>query len=99
MEHLPAEKEVRVVEPEIVGLELPPPSLWRRIAAKVAVSLFVGLVGLGLCAIGVVLTLTIVGAWMGIPLVLVGIGLIVFSVFLLIGGGKIRVGTIKGTWG
>jgi hypothetical protein len=96
MEHLPTPRAVEpeVVEPEIVGFE-PRPSLWKRIAGRVGLSLFVGVLGLGLCVLGAVLTLTVVGAAIGIPLVLFGLGLILIAALLLIGGGQMRTITFR----
>ena len=92
MENFPIEhdSESRIVEPEIVGLEPPRPSLWHRIAARLAVSCLVGMVGVGLCLIGVVLTLSIIGAAVGIPMILLGIGAVGVAVLLLFGGGRMK---------
>jgi hypothetical protein len=96
MDRLPARRAVEpeVVEPEIVGFEQRP-SLWKRIAGRMGLSLFVGALGLGLCAFGAVLTLTVVGAAIGIPLVLFGLGLILLAALLLFGGGPMRTITFR----
>ncbi len=96
MDNLPTPRAVEpeVVEPEIVGFE-PRPPLWKRIVGRLALALFVGVLGLGLCVLGVVLTITVVGAAIGIPLVLLGLGLILFAALLLFGGGQMRTVTFR----
>lgn len=90
MENLPVEREDEVIEPEIVGMEPPRASLWRRILVRVAAGLILGILGIGLCIAGGVLTLTLIGAAIGIPLICVGVSLIVLAVFLFIGGEEAR---------
>ena len=89
----PREPEPEVVEPEIVGLE-PRPSLWRRLASRFVLCAATAALGLALIAAGVLLTLTIVGAMIGIPMILLGLGAIFLAVLLFFGGGnvKFRVG-------
>lgn len=59
------------------------PLLLRAIA-----SVLLALGGLAALAVGAVLTLTIVGAWAGIPLLLLGLALLLLAVVTLFGGGK-----------
>jgi hypothetical protein len=56
---------------------------------------FLVLVGAGLSILGVVLTLTVVGAFAGIPLILLGLGLIISAFFLPLGGGAVRFQALK----
>ena len=53
------------------------------------------LVGAGLCVLGVVLTLTIVGAVVGIPLVFAGLGVLVMAFILPLGRGSVRFQNIR----
>ena len=53
------------------------------------------LVGVGLCVLGVVLTLTIIGAVVGIPLVFAGLGLLLMAFVLPLGGGSVRFQNIR----
>jgi len=56
---------------------------------------FLVLTGAGLCVVGVVLTLTVVGALAGIPLILVGLGLMIAAFFLPLGGGSVKFQTFR----
>lgn len=85
------EPEPEVVEPEIVGLRPPPPPFWKRALARAAAGLFLGLTGLSLCLIGTVLTVTIVGASLGIPLILTGLCITLLAFWVFTGGGKIAL--------
>ncbi|MFA5976228.1 MAG: hypothetical protein WC859_08720 [Elusimicrobiota bacterium] len=86
-----ARKEPEVLEGEIVGLPPRPLSWWRRLLARGILAVAFGVLGLGLCALGGVLTLTIIGATIGVPLILVGLILMVIPLILLFGGGSFRV--------
>jgi len=88
MERLPAAREAEVIEPEIVGLEPPPPSLWRRLLVRTAMSLILGVLGIGFCLGGGVLTITVIGAGVGVPLLFLGFSLIALALLFVIGGGK-----------
>lgn len=71
---------VRVVEPVVVGHE-PQPPLLRRLAARAALGIVLGGLGLGAIVIGAILTMTIVAAPVGIPMII--LGLILCAVALL----------------
>jgi hypothetical protein len=81
------EEEPRLVEAEVVGLEPPPPSLWQRIKARLKVSLFLAALGLALFIGGLFFTLTLVGAPIGVPLMIVGALCVLAAFWILIGGG------------
>jgi hypothetical protein len=89
MNHLPATnppeaesaEPSRIVDAEIVGLEPPRPPLWRRLAAKAALGLVLGAVGLCAVVLGAILTVTIIGAAVGIPMVVVGLILCLMALF------------------
>lgn len=85
----PEAGEERVIEPEIVGHEDRPP-LWRRLLAGLAVRAALAVLGLGLAAIGGLLTLSILGAPVGIPLLAAGLLLMILAFLLPLGGGKVR---------
>jgi hypothetical protein len=74
-------EEPRLVEAEIVdeggdacasGVYSASTSLLRRLLARAALSLFLGALGLALIAVGTILTITIIGAPFGVPLVVIG---------------------------
>ncbi|MBI4057658.1 MAG: hypothetical protein HY399_08945 [Elusimicrobia bacterium] len=90
-ELVPHTPEPEIIDPEIVGLEPPPSSRWRMWLNRVVLSLVLGLVGLGLCLVGALLTITLIGASIGIPLVLLGLVLCIFSLFLFLGAGKMKI--------
>lgn len=93
MDNLPEETDRgRVVEAEVVGRPKPVP-LWKRAAARVAAAGALALLGLVLIGAGAFLTLTVVGAVVGIPLALAGLGLVAAAAFLLLGGGTISIRT------
>ncbi len=73
----------KVVEGEIVGLERRP-SLWRRLMARLTMTAIVGCLGLAFCLAGVVLTVTIVGAPAGLPLLLIGLALLGAALLVLL---------------
>lgn len=89
MKNIPVEYQnnAAVIEPEIVELE-PSPSLGRRLLSRLVFSLFVGILGIALCLLGAVLTITIIGASVGIPLIFAGLFIILIALFLLLGGGR-----------
>ncbi|MBI4670017.1 MAG: alpha/beta fold hydrolase [Elusimicrobia bacterium] len=94
---LPAEKpfEPEVIEPEIIGAQPPAPSLWQQIITRAAISLSIGLLGILLCGAGLILTITIIGAPLGIPLILAGLAAIFIALIVLFSGGNfmtIRLG-------
>lgn len=91
-ERLPSERpdEPREVEAEVVGLERPA-SFWSRLKSRLALAAVLGVLGLGFLAAGLVLTLTVIGALAGIPLMFVGLALLAGMVFTLFGGGSIRL--------
>jgi hypothetical protein len=79
-----------VIEPEIVGLEPPRPGRWRRRLRTVLMAGGLALAGSGFFAVGAVLTVTIIGAPIGVPLMLFGV-LLWFAFFLVAGGNPIRL--------
>ena len=86
----------KVAEPEIVGSEPTPlPLGCQRVASRLVFSLVLG--GVGLCALilGAILTITIVGAIAGIPMVLLGLSLVLVAIIVGLGGGRFI--TIRGT--
>ena len=88
MENLPAQKSVtpeliepsRVVDAELVGYEMPTP-LWRRVLGRAVLAIVLGCIGLVMLVIGVILTITVIGAAVGIPLMLLGLILCLFALF------------------
>jgi hypothetical protein len=90
MDEFPAERPPKVVEPEVVGLEKPP-SWGRRLLARVGLAAVLGCLGLGLLVFGALLTATLVGAAVGVPLLLVGVVLLAGAAFVLLGGGTVVV--------
>ncbi|MCX5787402.1 MAG: hypothetical protein NTX64_02670 [Elusimicrobia bacterium] len=84
-----------VLEAEVVGLEPPPPPLWRRLIARAVLSLILGGAGLVAIVIGLVLTITIVGAPMGIPLVIIGVVLCVAALLLPFSRGLMRFHVLR----
>lgn len=84
------EEEPEVIDPEIVGLEPPSLPLWKRLLLRTALGVVVGAVGMAALLLGIVLTLTIVGAFIGIPLIVLGFILMALAVFL-----PMRLGGIK----
>lgn len=93
MDKLPAKREAEpeVIEPEIMGFEPPPPSLWRRFMARAVLGLALGAAGAALVIAGTVLTLTILGASVGIPLMILGLILLVAAFLLPMARGRIHV--------
>jgi len=102
MDHLPTQTPVtpeivepsRVVDAELVGFEMPPP-LWRRVLARAALAVILGAIGLVLVVVGVILTVTIIGAAIGVPLILLGLLICAFALFAPFarGPGRFRVVT------
>ena len=90
MSHFPArydgeeESEPRIVEAEIVEegeVRETSTSFFRGLLSRVVLSIILGLLGAAMIAAGVVLTVTIIGAPFGIPLVIIGL-LVCFVAFL-----------------
>ena len=93
MNNLPEKRDSdpEVIEPDIVGLEPPPQPLWRRLVARAAFAVILAVIGAALALLGVILTLTILGAFVGIPLIIVGV-LVCFGALLLpLTSGRIKV--------
>lgn len=92
MDNLPVQRhsEPEVIEPEVVGYEKQP-SWWQRFKSRALLSLIIGIVGLVLCVVGALLTISIIGVVLGIPLLLFGIAAIVMAVYLFLGGGNLKV--------
>ncbi len=82
--------EEKVYDAEVVGLPPPPPPFWKRIFSRLFMTAVLILVGGGLCVAGVLLTLSIIGAVVGIPLVFAGAALILAALFLPLGAGTVR---------
>ncbi len=61
----------------------------RRILARVVLSAVLGAVAAALCVIGILLTVTVIGAAVGLPLVLLGAALAVAAAWILFGGGTV----------
>lgn len=80
----------KVLEAEIVGLQSPPPLLWRRLLSSLFIIVMLVLVGVSLCILGIVLTFTIVGAVVGIPLIILGLGALAAALILPLGRSSIR---------
>ena len=76
----PAGTELDEVDPRD-----PPRSLARRIAVRIATIVIIGAVGIGLCIAGGLLTITVIGAPVGLPLMLAGFLTSLFAVVLLLG--------------
>ena len=91
-ERLPSEPsgEPRLVEAEVVGMERPA-SRWARFKTRLLLAAVLGMLGLLFTTAGVVLTLTLIGAVAGIPLILVGFALLAAMVWILFGGGSVRL--------
>jgi hypothetical protein len=87
--------EEKVYEAEVVGLPPAPPPLWKRIFSRLFITILLVLLGLGLCGVGLVMTLTIVGAVVGSPLMFAGAGLILTAFFLPLGAGSVRFQTFR----
>ena len=85
----PPDKE-KVYEAEVVGLPPPPPPFWKRVFSRVVMTVVLIAVGVSLCVLGLVMTLTLIGAVAGIPLVFAGAGLILAALFLPLGAGTVR---------
>ena len=96
-ENLPSkrESEPEIIEPEIVGLKPPPLPWWRRLLARAAFAVFLAVFGTVLALIGVILTLTIVGAAFGIPLIIIGLLTFVAGLALPLLNSKIKVVTFR----
>lgn len=80
------------LEPEVIGpghggapLPEPPQRLpwWKGLLLRVVAGVILGVLGLGLCALGLLLTLTIVGAGAGLPLLGLGLVLLFFAFALI----------------
>jgi len=100
------EPGARVVEGEIVGGPgggAPPRggSRLERLALRAGLAAVLGVIALALIAAGALLTMTIVGAVVGVPLALLGLALGAAAVWILIGGGTLvfRAGTFGGIKG
>lgn len=95
MENDPQDGEIvegsRVVEAEVVGHERAAAPSWKNIFARMGFALVFGIAGLLLSGLGLILTLTIVGAAVGIPLLLVGLCLMAAASLLFLGGGKLKI--------
>lgn len=88
----------RVVEGEVLGHETEPPRPFQAggVLARLALALLLSLVGLGLFVVGILLTLSIVGAVWGLPLMFLGALMAGAAGLILFGGGRLRVSA--GRW-
>ncbi|HVC09399.1 MAG TPA: hypothetical protein VNH15_05625 [Elusimicrobiota bacterium] len=90
------DSEPRVVEGEVVGGPRPANpaggGTWLgRLAARAILAAVLGLIALALLAAGAVLTLTVVGAVVGVPLLLLGLALAAAALWIFFGGGTMTV--------
>lgn len=95
---LPPEEEEasrEVLEPEIVGLKPARPPWWRQLLSRMLLAGFVAVMGVVVCAVGFVFTLTLIGAAIGIPLIFLGVILLLLAGFLLLGTGRIQVVSLR----
>ncbi|MBI5208448.1 MAG: hypothetical protein HY927_00580 [Elusimicrobia bacterium] len=69
-----------------------PSGFLRGLAARAASALVLGCAGLASACLGALLTVSIVAAPLGIPLLLLGLGLMAAALFVGLGGGRVRVG-------
>lgn len=93
----PRPDEEEIAEPEVIRPgERPKPRppefqpkapLFFRAIAAVAIA-GAGVISL---AVGLVLTISIVGAWIGVPLLALGLALLAVALAVLIGGGKFTI--------
>jgi len=83
----PARARPKVCEPEIVGRQSPR-SGWRRALARAAYGVALGAAGVGFSLVGAVLTVTILGAPVGIPLSMIGLGLLMAAFLIAAGAGR-----------
>lgn len=84
------DEKPREVEPEIVGFDPPPqaqplPTAWRAFLSRLTFALVLGAAGLIATLLGGALTLSIVGAFFGLPLLLIGLFLIILSLTFPLG--------------
>lgn len=85
------EETPRVVEGEIIGPQPAAPRPFQKsgILARLALALLLGILSMGTMAVGAVLTLSIVGAVWGIPLLIVGAFMAFAAGIILLGHGRI----------
>lgn len=85
------EKAPRVVEGEIIGPRPAAPRPFQKsgILARLALAVLLGILSMGTLAVGAVLTLTIVGAVWGIPLLIVGAFMALAAGLILFGHARI----------
>ncbi|MHB2027076.1 MAG: alkaline phosphatase family protein [Elusimicrobiota bacterium] len=86
------ESEPRFVEGEVMSRDggrvgLPRPSWPRRFLARLLAACVLGVLALALCAAGIALTLSVIGAFIGIPLFFLGLGLAAAALWIFFGGG------------
>jgi hypothetical protein len=82
--------EGRVVDAEIVGHERLK-GRWRKILARAGYGTLFGALGVALSFIGAILTITIIGAPLGLPVSMLGLGFLLAAVLVLFSPEKLRV--------
>ena len=83
--------EPRIVEAEIVEDNNVSRSFFRPFLARVALSLILGALGIALIVAGSVLTVTIIGAPLGIPLAIMGFLICVVAFFSFFARGSVSL--------
>ena len=89
------EPELKVYDAEVLGQEPPLPPWWRRVLSRVVLSGLLALLGLACGFVGAVLTITVVGAAIGLPLLIIGFLLLGVAVFVFLGAGSMKTITWK----
>lgn len=80
----------QVVEPEVLGWGPLPIPFWRRVLGRLAFGLILAVLGVGFIVLGAILTLTVVGAAVGIPLAITGSLLLIAAIFVPFMRGPVR---------
>jgi hypothetical protein len=96
MDTLPTKRQqdsAKIVDPEIVGHE-PQPPFWHKLVSRLVFCIILGGVGFVAIMLGTILTITIVGAAVGMPMLFMGLIFVVFAVVIGVGSG--RVITVRG---
>ena len=92
----------KIVEGEVVEsgfsrggfyFEEKPVPFWKRGLRRIALGAVLIVLGLAAGVVGIVLTLSLVGAFIGIPLIFAGALFVIFGLIVILGGGQMRVMT------
>lgn len=88
IEPISVQNDVVAIEPEIVYLrpKSPRPPFWGRWLFKAFISIGVCFLGLGLMGVGILLTLSLIGAPVGIPLFFMGFLMLCLSILFFFVG-------------